>query len=109
MGYFEINASGFNPLICILPLNWPPPKRPGPTPCMHGPAYSQPRPAPGVAMTTFNVNLQLIRVDPIALHVEDEEVFALAADVHGLHAQAADGHECWHVLLHAHQNWTPCT
>ena len=61
---------------------------------------------PGVSMATFNVDIQHLLVDLVSIGVQHEVVFAVAADVHGLHAAETDGDEGGDFVFHVDDEGT---
>ena len=64
--------------------------------------------SPAVSMATFDIDVQHICVNLVAVRVKHEVVFAIPADIHGLHAAETDGDEGGGFILHVDDQWAPC-
>ena len=58
-------------------------------------------------MATFNIDVQHILVDFVAVCVQHEVVFAVATNVHGFHAAETDCDEGGGFVLHVDDQWAP--
>lgn len=62
---------------------------------------------PAVSMATFDIDVQHICVNLVAICVKHEVIFAVATNIHGFHAAETDCDEGGGFILHVDDQWTP--